>query len=80
MLPLRNDIDLLPLVGSSAQETEENEVELILSALKDVKSKSGYGNIHILVYAGAVYEVESVVKQRTKKAISDRAEKTRPKP
>ncbi len=80
MLPLRNDIDLLPLVGSSAQETEENEVELILSALKDGKSKSGYGNIHILVYAGAVYEVESVVKQRTKKAISDRAEKTRPKP
>jgi hypothetical protein len=40
-----------------------------LSALRDVKSKSGYGNIHILIYAGAVLEVESVVKQRTKKGL-----------
>ncbi len=67
MLPLIKDTDLLPLVDSAAQEAEDNEIELILSALKDVKNKSGYGNIHILIYAGAVCEVESVVKQRMKK-------------
>ena len=78
MLPMTKDTDVLPLVDSTAQETEEaQEISLILSALRDVKSKSGYGNIHVIVYAGAVSEVESVVKQRTKKGLTA---KTRPKP
>lgn len=75
---MTKDTDVLPLDDSAAKEADEkNELELILSALRDVKSKSGYGNIHIIVYAGAVHEVESVVKQRTKKALTA---KTRPKP
>jgi len=79
MLPLKlDDKDILPLTDSAAQETDEaQEINLILSALRDVKNKSGYGNIHVVVYAGAVLEVESVVKQRTKKGLTA---KTRPKP
>lgn len=79
MLPMRNEVGVLPLVDSSAQAgaDESAEIDLILSALKDVKVKSGYGNIHILIYAGAVYEVESVVKQRTKKGLTKKTIETR---
>jgi hypothetical protein len=70
MLPISNSDGLLPLVDSAAQEGEKDEIELILSALKDVKSKSGYGNIHVIIYAGAVLEVETVVKRKTKKGLT----------
>lgn len=81
MLPLQQNADILPLVEdeqkSAADEAQGEEIELILSALQDVKSKSGYGNVHILIYAGAVHDVETVIKQKTKKALRG---KTRPKP
>ncbi len=71
MLPLIQSKDLLPLVDPSAQETDEaQEMDFILSALRDVKSKSGYGNVHVLIYAGAVYDVETVIKQKTIKGLT----------